>query len=191
MEKIELRKLGHSGIFDAFRFVAEARAKKLTRFAIQNILIAPDYIAATDGHRLHYCYIKHPFDEGLYEVIKAIETILIMVKVTSEYKFPKWQDIVPHHQQYFEVGSACYPGHFTETILAVLGKRNIMLDKDYLKPFSAIDRRWKVFFNGPGRPVRFISYEYKQLLEAVIMPINGQLDQIKVLTKSERRKKAG
>ncbi len=181
----------------AWQFVIAARSKDTTRFACQSILVQENRIVATDGKRLHVAYYDNPLDStytpGLYEVVKANKsTILLLKKEKDDTFFPsRWQEVIPHYQTFYPVRTGyAYPSRFVELILGLLGKHSISLVCEYLKPLSAIDGVWQVFFGDSEQPVRFVSEYNKHMkyrLEAVIMPINLQLDAIRLTTKAERR----
>jgi len=189
METIELGKNTYD-YFEEFRFVLQARATEETKKALQKLNIENDCCVATDGQRLHVAYMNHNYATGIYEVIKATKTQILLLPVTEVTNFPKWRATIPHYSQYFELASSDL---FIPEALGVLGRCGVSLNYKFLLPFCESERNWQVFYNEPDRPVRFISYKkhynHSSRLEAIIMPLTNNMNSIKCWTKSERRKK--
>jgi len=79
------------------QFVLKARAKDATRPVLECILVTTesngDRIAVcTDGFRMHIAYIDG-IGDGLYQVIKATKTEVILVPYTGEAKFPDYKQL--------------------------------------------------------------------------------------------------
>ncbi len=184
MDKIELN--NRVAWFDSFAFAAKARKTKLTRFdtGFDLVLVNPDSIVGTDGQRLHITHSQHPFEVGLYNVIKLTKTKLIALKTNIEQHFPKYEPVIPHHQNLI---TGFDDITLIEKVLASLGQHCISINHSYLCPLAELDVHWQLYYGQPEQPVRFIS-EYnnysKRWFEAVIMPIAIDWVNIKHITKS-------
>ena len=181
-----------AGWFDSMAFPAKARAKKTTRYSIERLLVNADSIVATDGKRLHITHSKHPLEIGQYNVVKQTKTKISLLKCEDELNWPKYNDVIPHHQNLI-IKCGSYLEHtFIGQILGSLGKHNITLNYNFLKPLFELDDHWHIYYGSPKQPVRFVS-EYnryaKRWFEAVLMPTNAELDNIRHLTKTECKRK--
>ncbi len=183
--KIKIPKVVH--YFKPVEFVCQARAKENTRYSISYVLVEKDCFVATDGRRLHIAYFKHKYETGLYEVVKKNKSLIVLLKVDTDDKFPKWRDIIPKHQRYFELYSDGGV-RFIESTLILLGKNDVMLNLDFIKPLDSLIRQWEIYFGTKEQPARFISAEKDNRVEAVVMPVNHELDKIKFMTKTQKHR---
>ena len=166
--KIEVPKM-QSALLEALRFVISAKSKEVTRYAINHILVEKNKFVGTDGKRLHIADIEHNFDTGLYEVVKCNKSIVLMLKNDDAGNFPKYEDIIPKHEQCFQVKYGENPKQIT-TILAGLGKKDVFVNYEYLKPIVEVGETWEIQFGEPDRPIYFKS----EVLSAVLLPFNGE-----------------
>ena len=177
--------------FESFSFAAKARKAKLTRLdeGFDLVLVNPTSIAGTDGKRLHITHSRHPFDAGLYEVIKMTKTKAVIFKTDANKHFPNYETVIPHHQNLI----SGFANHwFVEQVLASLGKHNITIQHKFLYPLADLDVKWQVYYGQPEQPVRFIS-EYsrytKRWFEAIIMPVTSDWEHIAHTNKSLYKRK--
>lgn len=175
--KIELSKTNPN--FAKIYFVLQAKAKDSSRFAIESVLIEKGDIVATDGRVLYCLNIKHSFEPGLYEVIKCTKSSIILLTNDNAGKFPTWRDIIPEHETYFTVQGGYGLAYFISQVLGCLGKKNVTVNYEYLKPLADLDMTWDVYFGNPDRPVYFVSDN----LSAIIMPVISKLAEAEFKTK--------
>lgn len=163
MKNIELTKnsYGSTKLLDALRFIVKARAKESTRYAISAILVEKDCIVATDGRRLHWVNINHPFEEGLYDVVKCTRSYIFLKPHDGKLKFPRWRDIVPKHKIYFTASAI-------ESAYVGLGGKNIAIKIGFLQNVLEEYEVSEIYIGEPDRPI----YVKRDDYNAVIMPIN-------------------
>jgi len=177
------------GWFETFHFPTAAISKEKHRRNLQYLLVKEDAVIATDGRRLHIAHSRHPVEPGFYEVVKRTKSKVIIVKSNSDISYPKYENVIPHHQNIIIDYNRDY--YIAESVMCVLGKVNIMLEYAFLQPLAEIDTNWTIYYGNPDQPVRFItpynSYT-KRWLEAVIMPIDNNLAQAQFITKAQHKR---
>ena len=166
--RIEIKKITDKEKLSIFRFVAAGKAKITTRYSIEYIYVQSDYIVSTDGRRLHAVYFETNIEPGYYEVVRNNLSNFLMFKVEPSSTFPKWQDIIPEHKDFFTVVQNSY---FVNYIIGSLAKKNIAINIDYLKPLEELDIPWDIYF-AKEQPIKFVSNIKKYKIIATIMPIN-------------------
>ena len=176
--KVELIRVTSSlaRMYAALKFVISARATESTRYAINGVHVEPTCIVATDGRRLHIAYIKNDYEAGQYSVIKNDREI-VLAKDESASPFPKFQDIIPDHENYFQ--SLCLE-HTTERVIGFLGEQGISVCLKYLGILN-LDLDWEVSYGKPEEPVRFMTEPANEIrYEAIIMPVALNIKEIEV-----------
>lgn len=173
-------------LYNAVNFVAKAISSDPTKYAIDGVCIEPKYIVATDSRRIHRAKIKRDYKPGIYDVIRHKGDIILLATSNTEKKFPKYQDVMPNHNNYFEISPCNYPA---EIVLGVLGKKNISVNLDYLNDvFESIDCGWNVYYGEPDEPIRLVSRLVgSEIYEAVIMPIGTELANYKFETVKQEK----
>jgi len=166
--KIEIHKT--KNCFDGMYFVCQARAKDATRHVLQCVSVTQDCIVATDGHRLHILDYQNNYTPGLYDVLVCSKSKIVLLKSEEQGKFPAWQDIIPEHKDSFNVDGTL--PLFIERILVKLGKQDICVNLEYLKPLKALKLSWHVYFGKPNEPVLLSALDHGFVIQAVIMPFN-------------------
>ena len=176
--KIEIPKIKHN-LLDCVQFVVRAMAKRPTRHAFQRrILVDENRFVATDGQRLHTADIGHSYEPGMYEVMQCSAKGIVLLKDNDAGNFPKWQDIVPNHNDYFEVNHSGEKWANPVNIAFGLAQKGIVLNPQLLHAAVGDYNNWTVYFGEPDRPVLLVCKEKR----AVIMPIN--VDKTEYKTKS-------
>lgn len=170
--KIEVGK-SQVKLFDRVRFVCQAVSKETTRYAITHVKIEAGHFVATNGERLHIAEIEHEYEPGLYEVIKCNQSIVVLFKDDDAGNFPKWRDIVPEHESYFDASPVNYDLTTGQTVAFGLAQKGIMLNPNWLIPLGSDD--WRVYFGEPDRPVLCKSISHDKLTgkSAVLMPVTS------------------
>ena len=81
-------------VIQDLQWVAKARSKEDTRYALTLICIQDNMAIATDGHRMHCCDTQELFSQdqdGLWEVIKNTKKDFIMSKIETDRKYFEWE----------------------------------------------------------------------------------------------------
>lgn len=81
--------------FEEVSFVAKARSKDPAREVLHNIQITPERICATDGRRLHFTKNSFDLETGLYQVVKATKSQVLLVPADSTNQFPDVDKVIP------------------------------------------------------------------------------------------------
>jgi len=169
-------------VFNQFRFLIRAMIKVSTRYALNRILITEKEAVATDGHVLHVIGLppkekQKPYKmlPGLYEVLRNTAQEIILLRAPND-KFPKWQDRMPEHINYFTIAVYESDQVCVGIILGTLGKYNISIDYRYLLPLGILDAAAKVWFGTPEQPIliEMPSVDAKM----IVMPLNIELERI-------------
>lgn len=174
--KIEITKPNPK--LSAFRFVVAAVAKESSRYAIGFIKIEEGCMVATDGHRLYAAHFNHDYELGLYEVIKNTRSKVILLKTDEAVTFPKWQDIIPPHDHYFD--SSCDSGYWVDRTMGILSRLGIGINSDYIGPLCEASINWNVYCGEFDQPVHAVFQSAEIKFRAVIMPVNMAFGDVQV-----------
>jgi hypothetical protein len=154
--------------FSGLKWVIQATAKENSRYAISQVLIDETGFVALDGRRLHIMEVEHEMEPGLYDITKDAKTI-VLTKSDTKDKFPRYKDFAPiDYEKKFSVDSEI---NFLSTALAGLGFRRILINSDFLKPFTKTYLNWEVWYKASDRPVLFKAEYEKIKYTAMLMPI--------------------
>ena len=174
--RVEILRKIHKSKHFVYRFICAAMATENTRYAINKLCVQKDCIVATDGRRLHVAHFDHNLEEGFYEVVKNNKSTLLMFQVEPDGNFPKWQEVVPKSNSYFNAYTNRY---FIEYVLGGLAKKDVGINRNFLSPFLYEEYiEWKVSFSAKDRPVKFESKIDKIKIMAVLMPLQVGYDEI-------------
>lgn len=155
-------------LFKCLRFVCKATKTVAGIYALSAVSIEKERFVATDGQRLHIADIEHKFETGLYEVIKSNQKMVVLSKMDDPGRFPKWQDTVPEHKNYFAVHFYSADLMPAEVAAFGLAQKYIVVRESYLREvLSNPNDVWNIFYGDPDRPILCV-YEY---LRAIIMPV--------------------
>lgn len=163
--KIEIPKINRR-MLESVRFVLRAAAKENTRHALQHVLVEKGRFVATDGHRLHIADIEHNFKPGIYEILQNSAKGVVLLIADGPEKFPKYQDIIPKHKDYFEMTGSWEKWTLTTNIAFGLANKGIQINPQFLAEGISEDTL-KVYFGTPDRPIILVAEEGTK---AVLMP---------------------
>lgn len=150
-------------LFNDFKFVLNAVAIEGSRYALNHLMVEQNRIVATDGRRLHFVELEHDYELGQYEVIKNSGTEIFLMKVDDDEvgRFPKYDEILPPKDNYFEAGDLM-------TILKGLFKKDICINLQFINDVIFDDELFTIYYTEKDRPIRI---EHKDRT-AILMPIN-------------------
>jgi hypothetical protein len=170
--KIELQK--HDKYFDAVRYVLKA-VKKTTGHnenpAMEMVQYANGKLAATNGRILNSAACANLGDEGIYEIAQNTQSRIILIKTEKEgLLYPKWDDIIPKHTQFFD-----YQTSFLPSLLYVFAINSICMNGELLEAAIPSKKGYynthRFFFGEYDRPVVIVSIDEEIETLSVVMPI--------------------
>jgi len=177
--KIEISKTESSHLLPAARFVVSAAAKEETRYAINCVQVNRISLVAVDGKRLHIARMEHNWEPGLYEVAKKTKGKIVLIKSETKAAFPRWQDIVPAHCNYFRSAYDYYDnGLWISRTVGVLARLGIGVNSNYLTPLVEYGPYWDIYYGAFDQPLYAVNQDQynKTKCCAVIMPVDMGFD---------------
>ena len=160
--------------FEGVFFCSKALAKEgKISTPITNLEVKDNWMAATDGRRLHVYFLRTRWSDGLYRPLKITRTHIILHKEEENGKFPDWLGVFPEHRNYKDVRVSPDANMLMASLIRNVDSENITFRfsylEDALEPYKGGFRTAYIYTSKPGLPVLLEGPERL----AMIMPMKG------------------
>ena len=178
--------------FNELKWTLQARSTDKTRPIFSVLCVDENNFVCTDSRRLHVFTSQefkeiNNFENGLYEVISGKGKELIFEKLPEDFgQFPNWKQVMPKDTEEITVVNGCkYTCHakaisrIYTSFYKLFPDSSISFNPQYV--FDVVSETVNEFSvriknPGGGALISPILFNYENILQAVIMPIQSRND---------------